>query len=141
MTDRGAAVFIRDAEGRVLLIHEAYGRHRWGLPGGLQEPGEDIRGTAIREAKEETGLDVELGDPIGDYSILDAGGSVLITASVFTAEIVGGELRPNQGEIEEVGWFDPQEIPEPRTDTGPSAIADGVSGARGVKRSVVTRNR
>ena len=49
MTRLGAAVLIADDQGRVLLIHEDYGRHRWGLPGGRHEPGESIEETAIRE--------------------------------------------------------------------------------------------
>jgi 8-oxo-dGTP pyrophosphatase MutT (NUDIX family) len=106
----------------------------------LKEPGEDIQTTAIREAKEETGLDVELGDLVGDYTILDEGGVELITASVFTAQIVGGELQPNEREIEELGWFDPENLPEPPTDVAPVAIPDGVRGLRGMKRSFITHD-
>jgi len=138
MTRQGAAVLIADERGRVLLIHEDYGRHRWGLPGGRHEPGESIEETAIREAKEETNLDVELGELIGEYMIVSASGQELLHVSVFIATIAGGELAPNEGEIAEVGWFDPNDLPHPQTDVGPRAIADWLRGERGVRRRVVS---
>jgi len=138
VTRRAASVLIADERGRVLLIHEDYGRHRWGLPGGRHEPGESIEETAIREAKEETNLDVELGELIGEYMIVSAAGQELLGVSVFTATIVGGELAPNEGEIAEVGWFDPNDLPHPPTDVGPRAIADWLRGERDVHRRVVS---
>jgi 8-oxo-dGTP diphosphatase len=131
-------VLIADERGRVLLIHEDYGRHRWGLPGGRHEPGESIEETAIREAKEETNLDVKLGELIGEYMIVSASGHELLDVSVFIATIVGGEPEPNDGEIAEVGWFDPGDLPHPPTDVGPRAIGDWLRGERGVHRRVVS---
>ena len=81
---------------------EDYGRHRWGLPGGRHEPGESVEETAIREAKEETNLDVELGELIGEYEIMSAVGAKQLEVSVFVAVIVGGDLKPNEGEIAEI---------------------------------------
>ena len=138
MTRRAASVLIADERGRVLLIHEDYGRHRWGLPGGRHEPGESIEETAIREAKEETNLDVELGELIGEYMIVSASGQELLDVSVFTATVVSGELAPNEGEIAEVGWFDSNDLPHPPTDVGPRAIADWLRGERDVHRRVVS---
>jgi 8-oxo-dGTP pyrophosphatase MutT (NUDIX family) len=137
VTRLAASVVITDARGRVLLIHEDYGRHRWGLPGGRHEPGESIEETAVREAKEETNLDVDLGELIGDYSLMSAVGEKQLEVSVFIATIVGGELEPNEGEIAEVAWFDPNDLPHPMTDVGPRAIADWARGDRGVHRRVV----
>jgi hypothetical protein len=45
----GAAMIIRNKEGKILL-QERTDRNKWGLPGGCQELGEDLRNTAIREA-------------------------------------------------------------------------------------------
>ena len=131
-------MLIADERGRVLLIHEGYGRHRWGLPGGRHEPGESIEETAIREAKEETNLDVELGELIGQYMIVSSAGAELLDVSVFTATIVGGELHPQEGVLDDIRWFDPNRLPHPMTDTAPPAIADAVRGARGVHRRVVS---
>lgn len=47
----GAAVIIRNEEGKILL-QERTDRNKWGLPGGCQELGENLRQTAVREAYE-----------------------------------------------------------------------------------------
>jgi 8-oxo-dGTP pyrophosphatase MutT (NUDIX family) len=131
-------VVLTDEQGHVLLVHEDYGKRRWGLPGGRHEPGESIEETAIREAKEETNLDVELGELIGEYQMVSAGGEKLLDVSIFAATILGGELRPQPGEIDDIGWFDPGKLPHPMTNAAPPAIADAARGARGVHRRVVS---
>ncbi|HJX08464.1 MAG TPA: NUDIX hydrolase [Actinomycetota bacterium] len=138
MTRLAASVVLIDDQGRILLVHEDYGKRRWGLPGGRHEPGESTEETAIREAKEETNLDVELGELIGEYHMVSAVGEDLLDVSVFAATIVGGELRPQDGEIDDIGWFDANRLPHPMTDSAPPAIADAVRGARGVHRRLVS---
>lgn len=53
----GAAAVIVDAAGRVLLVRHTYGRLNWEIPGGASEPGESVIETAIREVREEAGVD------------------------------------------------------------------------------------
>jgi len=55
----GSLVVIEDAGGSVLLIRHTY-RKDWGLPGGLLDRGERPDAAAVREVREEVGLDVEL---------------------------------------------------------------------------------
>ncbi len=55
----GAAVIIRNENGQILL-QERTDRNKWGLPGGCQDLGEDLRITAVREAYEETGIKLDL---------------------------------------------------------------------------------
>ncbi|MFI1972617.1 hypothetical protein BLA24_07830 [Streptomyces cinnamoneus] len=52
----GAGVFIQHDDGRILLVHHAKTGY-WVIPGGKAEPGETPRQCAVREAREETGLD------------------------------------------------------------------------------------
>ena len=54
----GAAIIIRNEKGQILL-QERTDRDKWGLPGGCQDLGEDLRVTAVREAFEETGIKLE----------------------------------------------------------------------------------
>ena len=63
-------IVIPDGEGRVLLIQRANDPYEgsWALPGGFVDVGETVEDAAVREAKEETGLDVELLRLVGVYS-------------------------------------------------------------------------
>jgi ADP-ribose pyrophosphatase YjhB (NUDIX family) len=62
-----ATALIRDAAGRLLFQRRAdFGW--WGLPGGVLEVGEALADCAVREAKEETGLDVQPVRLVGVYS-------------------------------------------------------------------------
>lgn len=54
--------------GFLLRIQRRGDSHKWGFPGGAVEPGEAPEMTAVREAKEETGLDVSIGKLIGVYT-------------------------------------------------------------------------
>ena len=63
----GAGVCVRDGRGRVLLVRRADSGN-WTLPGGMQDIGESITQTAVREVREETGLQVEITGLIGIYT-------------------------------------------------------------------------
>ncbi len=131
----GAACVIFDARGRVLLIEENYGRRRWGLPGGQLEDGEVPHDAAMRETREETGLDVELDHVIGLYGLENG-----FFAYAFAARVVRGEPAvPPTGEIAAVEWCDPRHLPQPRSNILHYAVSDAVAGARGVVRANLPR--
>jgi len=101
----------------------------WILPGGGVEDGEGIAQAALRETKEETGLDVELVRLIGIYSRL---GNVLSGHIVlFVARPVGGEIRCQEGETIAVDWFQFDRIPSPLSAGHKKRIADAISGIGG----------
>ena len=54
----GSAIIIRNEKGEILL-QERTDRNKWGLPGGCQDLGEDLRVTAVREVYEETGIKLD----------------------------------------------------------------------------------
>ena len=60
-------VFVEDEQGHVLLIQRT-DNGLWALPGGAQDFGEFIAETAVRETREETGIEVEVAEIIGVYS-------------------------------------------------------------------------
>ena len=60
----GAICFVRRRDGALLLVRHVYWG-RWGTAGGLAKRGEPPEQAAVRETKEEVGLDVELvGEPV-----------------------------------------------------------------------------
>jgi 8-oxo-dGTP diphosphatase len=54
----GAAAAIFNTRGEVLLVRHTYGALNWELPGGASEPDESAEETAVREVREETGMEV-----------------------------------------------------------------------------------
>jgi ADP-ribose pyrophosphatase YjhB (NUDIX family) len=59
---------IIDMAGGIVLIQRKNPPYGWALPGGFVDYGESLESAAIREAKEETGLDVEIVTQLGAYS-------------------------------------------------------------------------
>jgi 8-oxo-dGTP diphosphatase len=101
-----AFVFIRKDE-TILLVKQSYGHQFWSLPGGVMEEGESIDQAAIREVKEETGLNIRLEKLIGVYSKPSEGA----LAMTFEGNVVGGELRADS-EVIEVCYFPLANLPE-----------------------------
>ena len=86
----------------------------WALPGGRAEPGETVEQTIIREVKEETGLDVAVVRKIGEYHEQGIQGGVEYDyyPACFLVKVVGGEMKRQQGEIQEIQLFSLDDVPE-----------------------------
>jgi ADP-ribose pyrophosphatase YjhB (NUDIX family) len=84
----------------------------WSLPAGYCEADENPRVTAVRETAEETGLQVEAGQLVDAYFFNDdpRGSGLLL---VYEAEIAGGELVINGTEVVAVGFYSPEQLPDP----------------------------
>ena len=90
----------------------------WGLPGGVLELDEDLAGCAVREAAEESGLDVEITDLVGVYTSPDYdirypnGDEVQQVTYCVRASVVGGSLSADRVETMDLEWRDAGDIPE-----------------------------
>ena len=102
----------------------------WCLPGGHVDGGESVAQAAIREAHEETGLEIELTRLVGLYSVSGNNGHGSHTV-LFAARPVGGQLNWSQDEVLEANYFDPKTLPEPLIWLHRQRIADALSGIGG----------
>ena len=106
-----------DSAGRIMLVRHAGQDDGWGTLGGAVEPGESPAAAAVRETREEIGADIELIrllDVLGgrEYEVSYPNGdrAAYVTA-VYEARIVAGSPAPDDGELSELGWFTPDELP------------------------------
>ena len=117
----GAAIIIRNENGQILL-QERTDRHKWGLPGGCQDLGEDLRFTAVREAYEETGIkldpyEIELIDTLSGESRKNSypnGDIVYNNTSLYLADVSmedASNLKVDS-ETKRLQFFNPDEVPE-----------------------------
>jgi ADP-ribose pyrophosphatase YjhB (NUDIX family) len=108
-------VFVRDERDQVLLIQRS-DNDLWALPGGAQDVGEYVAQTAVRETKEETGIDIEVTGLVGIYSdpnhvVEYSDGEVRQQFSIcFRARSLGGRPTPSD-ESTQVRWTTPEDWP------------------------------
>ena len=69
----------------IVLIKRKNQPHGWALPGGFVDYGEDLETATIREAKEETGLDIDLTSQFHTYSAPDRDARLHTITTVYTA--------------------------------------------------------
>ena len=102
-------------EGKVLLQKRG-DSGKWGFPGGAIELGETAEETAVRELKEETGLDVEVESLIGIYTDSDikypSGDEAHSICIVYKLKAIGGELKCDNLETIGLKYFAIDELPE-----------------------------
>ena len=107
----------RDPAGRLLLVREA-DSGAWGTIGGAVELGESPREAAVREAREEAGVEVAVGAILAavggrEYEVEYASGDrCAYVAVVFEAEVVSGSATADGEETTAAGWFDVSELAE-----------------------------
>ncbi len=102
-------VVVTNTEGEVLLIRRS-DNNNWAVPGGAIDLGESLTQAAVRETKEETGIDCEITGLVGIYT--DPKHVILYTSNsetrqefsiVLTARAIGG-LPTDSDESSEVRW-------------------------------------
>lgn len=108
----GAMVLIVREDGRILAMQRRDNK-LWAVPSGFCDLGENVAYTAVREAREETGLHIELERLLGVYSdpafhtTYANGDQVQAVGAVFKAGVVGGHLQPDPQEVADLQWLPP----------------------------------
>jgi 8-oxo-dGTP pyrophosphatase MutT (NUDIX family) len=104
----GGIVYRLGADGVEIVLVGRSREQLWALPKGTPDEGESVEETALREVREETGLEVALIEHAGDvhYSFLEGGGTrVYKVVHYFLMEPTGGDFDAHDHEHDIVDWF------------------------------------
>lgn len=96
-----AAALCRDARGRLLCVHDAF-KQRWTIPGGVVDADELPDAAARREASEEAGVDVDVGELLGVFSAAWPDRLTFVYAAMARGEPAG---PAHAHEIDVVEWM------------------------------------
>lgn len=116
----GVGILIKKGSKILLLKRKgSHGEGEWALPGGYQEFGESLKECAIREVKEETGLEIKQKDlkliSVSEQKgFIKSDGGHFITIGFLTE--FKGKKRPKIGEpekCERLDWFKLDQLPKP----------------------------
>lgn len=104
-----AAIF--DSSGKILLLKRSDDA-KWCMPCDLVDAGENPEQAAIREAKEETGLEIKILELVGIYTRLPSieWGLFTIVSTVYLCEVTGGTLQ-NSHEDLGLQYWDIEDVP------------------------------
>jgi ADP-ribose pyrophosphatase YjhB (NUDIX family) len=128
MPGLGVMVVVQQAERVLLTQREDFAV--WCLPGGAAEPNEQPNLAAIREVREETGLEVRLTRLVALISRPQWGADGRLTL-VFAGEPVGGTLSPDPREVLDLGFFAPAALPAPLMLEHRQMIGEALCGGAG----------
>jgi len=107
-----AIILDREKNSIVLITRKAYPFiGKWALPGGFVEYKETVEDATIREAKEETSLEIEIERLVGVYSDPDRDPRGHTVAVAFLCRKTGGELKASD-DASEVKEFKLDKLPE-----------------------------
>ena len=121
--DFTATTFVVHGTRTLLLFHRKL--HKWFPPGGHIEPHELPDVAAIREVREETGLEVQLlsvGSLLGNVAVLPQPHCILLETIapnhqhidlIYFAHVIGGELKPSEREAHAARWLSWEELAAP----------------------------
>lgn len=114
----GVNVLVINKDNEILLQRRGTFPYKWGLVGGITELGESLEETAIRETKEETGLDIRelslLGTTSGKQCYIDFpnGDKAYFITVGYCTKSFSGVLKIDDLETKELKFFSYEELPD-----------------------------
>ena len=113
------------------LIVQHSGHHRWVLPKGWIDPGETKEQTALREVKEEAGVDAEIHEYLGEIAIFYTNSEkekVRKTSHFFLMKYLSGDPEKDHGwEVENTAWVSAEEAIQKLDYPGEKKMAEKAS--------------
>lgn len=114
MTPRNPApttdAIIEGADGRIALILRRNEPQGWAIPGGFVDYGEEVGRACVREAREETSLEVELVAQLFTYSDPKRDARKHTISTVYACRPVAGELKADD-DAKDARWFAEGDVP------------------------------
>jgi 8-oxo-dGTP diphosphatase len=102
---------IIEIEDKIILIERANPPYGWALPGGFVDYGEPLESAAVREAKEETSLEVVLEEQFHTYSDPDRDPRHHTITTVFIGKGIG--VPKPADDAKQLGMFSKNHLPDP----------------------------
>ncbi len=115
-------VLVEDAAGRVLLVLRRNPPSGWAIPGGFVDYGETLEAAAVREIREETGLDVALTAQFHTYSDPARDPRHHTVTTIFLGRAEGVPVAGD--DALEARFFSPDALPEPLAFDHAAVLAD-----------------
>ncbi len=112
----GTFAFIQDQEKRILMVKDVTRQQLWTLPGGGVDFKELVPDALIREVKEETSLDINVGGLLGIFSQQKTPGIVIL----FSVKVIGGILSPNETETSTCEYFTIEQLSKMKEEIKPA---------------------
>lgn len=105
-----AGGIVINSQGQVLLTKHSQ-NHHWGFPKGLIDPGQTSKEAAIREVKEEGGVEAEIIEKVGEskYFYTFKGEKIFKVVIYFLMKYLSGDPKDHDFEMEDAGWFEVSE--------------------------------
>ncbi|PID39218.1 MAG: NUDIX hydrolase [Proteobacteria bacterium] len=128
---------IIEVKGGIVLIERRNPPFGWAIPGGFVDYGESVEACAVREAKEETGLDVCLTDLLYVYSQPERDPRHHTLTTVFLATAEGQPVAADDAKAAAV--FGSRKLPAPLVFDHAQILADYFRYREGVERSRILR--
>jgi ADP-ribose pyrophosphatase YjhB (NUDIX family) len=126
---------IIEVKGGIVLIERKNPPYGWAIPGGFVDYGESVEACAVREAREETGLNVRLKDLLYVYSRPDRDPRHHTLTTVFIATADGMPIAAD--DAKSAGVFSAQTLPIPLVFDHADILADYFKCQDGVDRKAV----
>ena len=103
----GGIVF--NNKGQVLVTQHSQNKH-WSFPKGLIDPGQTPEQAAVREVKEEGGIEAEISEKIGynKYVYTFEGEKIFKVVTYFLMKYVSGSPEDHDWEVSEANWYTPE---------------------------------